>query len=1717
MDNLTRFLVLCCTLCSLTIAVRGSKGNFILTAPRAIDAGSIVYFTLTVFDIPQGGTVTLRLTHLISNVLIAESRVSVHNNYNTWVEMNVPPMSSDISATLHIIGSFSSDYHIEASQNIHIRHNTILTFIQTDKPLYKPGQTIRFRVLPMDNQLKPLDANTMGDIWIEDPSGIRVAQWNHEQFTEGIKQFELPLSGEPPLGTWNIHAFINQVTTSQTFIVKKYVLPKFDVSIKPPAVIMADAQTIPIEVCAKYTYGKYVEGSLKAKVTYKKLWTFMYRDQRTIPSVEHQAELPGCHTFQVNTDDLLMQTEEFGGKELEIFAEVTENVTGIVRNATTSFEISHQKVFLEFLRDNDYYKPKMPYVGQLEAKNPDGTPALSEKIQICVTLEGKQCLIFTSDKNGLIGFAIKPSPVSRDIRVEATTINYEDVHYSSTFWTRKLRKPTATMILSPWYSPSWSYLQIQPTTEEFECDKAQKVTVQYTAERGSTIKFYHQVLSKGRIVQQGSHQRTFYSKVEEIQYDFEEQIVKKGSSSGNSSETEIGEFILAFDTRATMSPISRLLIFYVRDDKEVVADSRKFRIKKCLQNKVSLHFRHEQQYPNTEATMLLSASPSSLCGIHMVDKSIRLLEDDTTFNTDKLFKIMESYDTGKDPTEFPGICIEDSKEDKPRMPRNMIFQDTFPRSGRPYVDARQAFEEAGMTVITDLKLKSYHCTYYELPIPLMLPDSRYEDTEPQFITRVEALPSNSEEIRSFFPETWLWELHSVDSTGETAIKRQLPHTITEWVGGAVCVHPKTGLGIWDISSVTTFQPFFIDFHLPYSVIRGESFPLVVTVFNYLSECLPIKLSLEPSDDYTLLTELRFQKTCVCGGQSSSVSFPVRPATLGMVNFTVYGYSIEQDDEACGNEITARLSARDAITKEILVEAEGFPKEDVFNYFICPENTNGSFATEIPLLLPDDVIMDSARAYMTITGDVMGPSIKGLKKLVSLPFGCGEQNMVLFVPNIFVLDYLTSTEKLTDDIKEECLHNMKTGYQRELQYKHSDGSYSAFGASDKEGSLWLTAFVLRSFGQARRFMNVDENDLSATRSWILKKQFENGCFIPSGTVLNKEMKGGLSSSEQSLAPLTAYVLISLLESDMEKHDTLVVKNALKCLESEKQPNIYVLSLFAYASALAKENETYGRYLDELDKRAITKDYMKYWEPSSNSKSVAVEIASYYMLARFEMEEAKALKSVLPVVRWITHQRNSYGGFISTQDTVVALQALAKYASYISKNPVDIALAVETDDMTQGFKLDESNKLVTQQLKIVDLPTTVDIDAYGDGCAVVQFSLRYNVEKVSNTGGLELNVNARRRGSNECNLPSLGICMRYAVHKEKTNMAVLSVKLPSGYVADEWSLLLLENDKEVQLMRHEIEENVVNLYFEEITNDARCFEFHVKSEFEVENVMPSIIRLYDYYQPDRQVTKDYSIPSTCNSTFLPDLTRFPLFKSSEPLHSDFDEFQEFSDTLNGELPEIITPPETTDYQTESRNVSGSDWNSEETPDHLNDSLYPLEVLETSNSIDQREGNISQISTFVDVDHDLDFPDGLEGNMPVSVLPPPDFVQPDCPVCSDSFPSNFSAVYCNSAFALKVMKRENNMKTVKIIQDVSFYIDSPKAIKKFGELEYEEECTCTELAEDGKILFIVGSPLSLWNSNGKKHRIHLTSSVHVLLVPPKQIYSFITEAKSSCANDP
>lgn len=121
------------------------------------------------------------------------------------------------------------------------------------------------------------------------------------------------------------------------------------------------------------------------------------------------------------------------------------------------------------------------------------------------------------------------------------------------------------------------------------------------------------------------------------------------------------------------------------------------------------------------------------------------------------------------------------------------------------------------------------------------------------------------------------------------------------------------------------------------------------------------------------------------------------------------------------------------------------------------------------------------------GDIMGSSIKNLDHLIKMPNGCGEQNMLNFVPCIVAINYLRNTNQLTQSIESKALKFMEIGYQRELTYKHNDGSFSAFGQTDSSGSTWLTAFVVRSFLQARNHIMIADNIITDALDWLQDKQ------------------------------------------------------------------------------------------------------------------------------------------------------------------------------------------------------------------------------------------------------------------------------------------------------------------------------------------------------------------------------------------------------------------------------------------------------------------------------------------------------------------------------------------------------------------------------------------------------------------------------------------------------
>ena len=192
------------------------------------------------------------------------------------------------------------------------------------------------------------------------------------------------------------------------------------------------------------------------------------------------------------------------------------------------------------------------------------------------------------------------------------------------------------------------------------------------------------------------------------------------------------------------------------------------------------------------------------------------------------------------------------------------------------------------------------------------------------------------------------------------------------------------------------------------------------------------------------------------------------------------------------------------------------------------------------------------------------------QLINKPSGCGEQNMLGLTPNIYALKYLHAQSNKYSNVKlmiANARHNIQLGYQNELNYMHDDGSFSAFGKSDSNGSSWLTAFVIKSFSQAKQYVEtIDENVIKKSIDWLISNQNEDGSFNEPGSVIHKDMQGGVNSR----LTVTSYILISLLESNIFDLLNQRIWNSIamstRYLEKNMnsvENNTYALSLVTYA--------------------------------------------------------------------------------------------------------------------------------------------------------------------------------------------------------------------------------------------------------------------------------------------------------------------------------------------------------------------------------------------------------------------------------------------------------------------------------------------------------------------------------------------------------------------------
>ncbi|GIY63862.1 alpha-1-macroglobulin [Caerostris darwini] len=294
------------------------------------------------------------------------------------------------------------------------------------------------------------------------------------------------------------------------------------------------------------------------------------------------------------------------------------------------------------------------------------------------------------------------------------------------------------------------------------------------------------------------------------------------------------------------------------------------------------------------------------------------------------------------------------------------------------------------------------------------------------------------------------------------------------------------------------------------------------------------------------------------------------------------------------------------------------------------------------------------------------------------------------------------------------------------------------------------------------------------------------------------------------------------------------------------------MYAYALALQGRKSDASSLIDQMKPFANNTDGVEYYRNPGSTKSTDIETAAYAVLTNLKVGNSKS--DILPLIRYLTMNMNPYGGFHSTQDTCVGLDAISRFAKIIYKDPVNIALSIR-GGLEEQLKITEDNKILVQRNKVSQVPSELDIEATGSGCGLLQTSLRFNTVTPPEKRKFDLQITGECTNS-DCTERSITTLVSYKPDGKKSGMSVVQIKMITGTVADKDSLDKLTDDEDSNILRTEVENNKVNIYFSEISNDVQQFSFDVKEIIKVNNPQPGTAKVFDYYAPEYSTSTTYT---------------------------------------------------------------------------------------------------------------------------------------------------------------------------------------------------------------------------------------------------------------------
>ncbi|MEM3525377.1 MAG: alpha-2-macroglobulin family protein [Thermoplasmata archaeon] len=1323
--------------------------------------------------------------------------------------------------------------------------SNIRILITTDKPIYKPGDKMYVRVLAFNGNV-PLAQSVVAEI--RDPDGNKIYRKELAPDKHGIASFDFPFGNVLPLGEYNITVMCGKVSQQKTVVVKKYVLPKFAIEFQ--------------DVKDWYLIGDAVRGSIKCKYFFGK----DVKGTVTITASVYAGEWISLPVYP-STGSLISGFFSFTTANISYAAGVPVNAYNsyLLLNATVIDEAGHMEV-----------KSKVVTIGRkpievsvlsttgmkdvateiyVLARYPDGTPVEDAAVTLRRYYYSSTLDATTTDARGLakLVFVSTQSAGMQFIYVEVKK---------------------GDLIGYAVFSVPENQIKVVPSKEKYRVGEEAKFKVFY---RGSSMtnEVYYDVVASGFVISNGIAKLT----------------------------GENAEFSLHISS--DYAPYAQVRVYKIEANLSVVRDVAFISVESDKELKVGITSDKEIYLPRENASITFSVEHGvpvkAVLGVKIVDKSVYELEERFT-GIDKLYFQLEKefttpaymlaeYIFGNQTAEVTPVLatmtstvrpdsvvnLADVNKENAATLKNSFLEVYFGilvvlgSAGfggllcYSYIKYPAFLEQEFLKVIGVIMLMVVLSgILYSMVMGMMSgpasspaddwvykggggrlgppgpPSPAVENTASQGGGLYYTQSPGVKLVRQFFPETWYWNpLIETGENGSATVNLLVPDSITSWEVEAVASTSNCRIGVgW--KNITVFQDFFVEPDIPVSLTRNDTISLRVMVYNYKNETLDVTVHLR-QDSWFELYSNSTQILQIPANTVSSLYFEIRALKVGIHQLFV---------SAEGTNVW------DAVLRDVEVVPDGKMVSEIINGRI--EN---NASKEHVINFSAERIENSERLFAKLQTGIEAVVIDGAEEYIHFVSGCGEQSMSTL--SIDVLAYRAAKKSLQSTEKQFEYEMIVTqGIQHELQYlvkaQNGIGRGIVWFPGDRDVHPWLTSWGLITFQDAiSAGFTIDETIISDMQKWLLSQQKADGSFVFPEWGLYEYTHPTLRSKTVAC---TAYVTRALMYSGISVEDHRIQKALAYIAENVEthKDDAYTLAICTLTLAMGNWNQRFVINLADriYELREVENDTV-YWNSRSTLLSDdhpgfyrrisprTIETTGYAVMALHGV--GAHLDAISGGVKFLLENRQRHGYF-STQDTVVAFQALFT-AGETKVKLLNVSLFVNG---TKAFEAQYT-------LENADITYYVDMKQYVQDSVLIQIVtsgsgvLNYQIikeeylpfEEEEATAPLKLSVSYSTNNIHVNDMVLVSLIVNYTLDFPM-KMLLIDFRAPAGFGFVESDFQNLTAAKKIS--RYEINGRLSYLYIQDLPPNAKIsLTFRIIALYPLKALAHGT-RAFDMYMPD-----------------------------------------------------------------------------------------------------------------------------------------------------------------------------------------------------------------------------------------------------------------------------